>query len=76
MKLNFSSHARNQMRRRGITEEDVRAALEHWNTSVPGKSAPVCYIGTVPDGRTLQVCLSDTVGSQATIDVVTAYWKS
>lgn len=76
MKIHLSFHARNQMRRRGITEEHIHQALEKWHTTVPGKSAPVCYIGIVSDGRTLQVCLSDTVDSQATIEVVTAYWKS
>ncbi|MHA7240012.1 DUF4258 domain-containing protein [Arthrobacter sp. TMS1-12-1] len=75
MDLFISYHARNRMRQRGISEDDIREALANYHTSQPGQSAPICYIGTLQDGRQLQVCLSDTLGTPGTIQVVTAFFR-
>jgi hypothetical protein len=75
--MTFGAHAREQMEARGITEQQVRAAMMPYHTSYPAESLPhtplrsTVYIGTV-EGRDLKVYVR--TGS-APPHVTTAFWK-
>jgi hypothetical protein len=73
-RITFSAHAKDQMQRRGITREDVRAALSSPHITYPGASTKgdtVVSVGTALGGRELCVVVAD---DDPTF-VVTAYWK-
>lgn len=75
--ITYEPHARAQMRARGITEAQVRAALAAYHTSYPAEPLPhsalrsTVYIG-VADGRDLKVYVR--TGSHPP-HVTTAVWK-
>ena len=72
-KLTYSGHAREQMERRGITEDDVEEALESADTSYPGadkKRENLVKVGTCSNGRRLNVI----VKKRKQHIVVTTYW--
>ncbi|GHG60384.1 hypothetical protein GCM10012320_34960 [Sinomonas cellulolyticus] len=76
MELEISRHAQRRMDERGITKAEVNEALENVEMSMPGDSAPVCYIGRTRDGLRLKICLSGTIEQGAegvTLKLVTVH---
>jgi Domain of unknown function (DUF4258) len=55
--LTYSNHARDQMRRRGITEQQVEQALAHPVGNRPGEQGTIWIHGVVTGGRVLSVCV-------------------
>lgn len=75
MKLQIRGHPRRRMAERGITEADIRAALEGFHTSITGKDS-VTYVGPGKNGEDLKVfvMLPGIVEDGATI-IKSAAWK-
>jgi hypothetical protein len=74
LRISLSSHAKQQMQRRSITVEEIRAALTNSHITYPGtnpKGDTVVVVGTCPNGRELCV----VVAKEDTSFVVTTYWK-
>jgi hypothetical protein len=70
----YSGHAREQMKRRRITEEDVESALGNADITHPGtdkKGRNLVKTGTAPDGRRLCV----VVNKKRQHVVVSSYWR-
>lgn len=70
--MRFTDHAREQMERRDVTEEDVETAMRHRvGAPVPG-SGPgnVVIEGIATGGRRIQI-----VCSAADLDLVISVWK-
>lgn len=65
MEVEISWHASKRMRERGITKAQVYEALENVEMSMPGDTAPVCYIGRTRDGLPSKICLSGTIEQAA-----------
>jgi len=55
--MEYSHHARQQMPRRGITEEDVEWALKRPCGNRPGEPGTVWIQGYASGGRILEVCV-------------------
>jgi hypothetical protein len=51
-------HVQERMERRGISKEQIYAALAHEVRRTPGQPGSVWVHGLVEGGRTLKVCLS------------------
>lgn len=75
MNLVITFHLRRRMAQRGITEEDVRAALARHHTSYPTLEQSVCYIGPGIDGRDLKVWIVLPGLSADPAIVKSAAWK-
>lgn len=76
MRLDITTHASRQMRRRRITEQEVLEVLGNYQLSVPGDTSRVCYVGTTNRGRRLQVCTDETLEENSDcVRIVTAYEK-
>jgi hypothetical protein len=58
----LTQHARDQMRRRGVTDEDVEMALQHEISRDAGEPGTIWIRGHAVGGRILKVCvtMSDT----------------
>jgi hypothetical protein len=72
--LVYSSHAKDQMKRRRITEDDVEEALTTADTTYPGtdkKRENVVKVGTCPNG--MRLCV--VVKQDRQHIIVTAYWS-
>lgn len=70
MELTYSKHARLQMRKRKVTEEDVELALSRPTGNRPGEAGTVWIHGVATGGRILSVCV--TLADRRF--VVTAAW--
>ena len=57
MRLTYSNHARQQMRRRAVTEEDVERALARTVGNRPGEPGTIWIHGFATGGRVLSVCV-------------------
>lgn len=57
MGLTYSNHARDQMRRRGVTEQQVEQALRRPVGDRPGEPGTIWIHGIVTGGRVLAVCV-------------------
>lgn len=55
MRLRIVGHPRQQMRRRPVTEDDIRSALASYHTSRPGRDGAITYIGPGVNGDDLKV---------------------
>ena len=56
--LEYSNHARRQMRKRHITEEDVELALRHRvGRPGPGEAGTIWIRGHAVGGRILRMCV-------------------
>lgn len=71
MGLTYSDHARDQMRRRGVTEQQVEQALNRPAGNRPGEPGTIWINGIVAGGRRLSVC----VRVHDRRYVVTVAWK-
>lgn len=70
--LKYSTHAREQMERRGISELDVENALSHPQGSPDaGEPGSIWIHGFAVGGRILKVC----VRANDTEYVITAVWR-
>jgi len=67
--LTYSRHAKSQMRKRGISKEDVQFCLNSHDTSFTPRKGCSLYFAQHPNGRRIQVVL-DTRSDK----VVTALW--
>ena len=67
--LAYSRHAKSQMRKRGISNEDVQFCLDNYHTNFTPKEGCSLYFAQHPNGRRIQVVL-DTKSNK----VVTALW--
>jgi hypothetical protein len=62
--IRYLGHARDQMRVRGVTEENVERVLHDYHTSYPAEPLPrqsigaIVYVGTI-DGRDLKVYVEE-----------------
>jgi hypothetical protein len=58
--VNFTKHAKERMEERGVSEDDIRLAVNrHIGPPEPGSSAgSICYIGPPTGGRRLKVVCS------------------
>lgn len=66
--LSITGHARMRMRRRNISESEVRDALNAVSTSYPGASAgSTVYLGVTRNGRRLKVVLDDSTSALVTV---------
>lgn len=65
----FSKHAREQMDKRGITEQDVDLALRRQVRTEPGQPGTIWVVGRAPGGE-LRVCVRLADRSY----VITAAW--
>ena len=70
MELTYSKHARLQMLKRKITEEDVELALSRPTGDRPGQPGTLWLHGMATGGRVLSVCV--TLADRRF--VVTAAW--
>ncbi|GAB3279052.1 hypothetical protein GCM10027589_05430 [Actinocorallia lasiicapitis] len=68
-KPRLTLHVKQRMAQRGITEDDLWAALGRRTRTHPGNSGNIWVYGHAPGGRILKVCL--TPDEQT---VVTAVW--
>jgi Domain of unknown function (DUF4258) len=57
VQMEYSQHAKRQMRRRGITEQDVDWALKRPCGNRPGEPGTVWLRGFAAGGRILEVCV-------------------
>ncbi len=67
----FVAHARDRMRRRGITEDQVHSAWKKKFRSVPAGIGKFAMDGYVAGGRILRIVYRDDPDA---IVVVTVYW--
>jgi hypothetical protein len=56
--ISYSRHARKRMEERGITEEDVRRALDRQTGDRPGEPGTMWIEGFAVGGRILSVCVT------------------
>jgi uncharacterized protein DUF4258 len=71
--LHFTGHAAEQIERRGITPEDVEAAIETCDTTFPGsdrRRENLVMVGKAPNGERLNVVVKE----ERPFIIVTAYW--
>jgi hypothetical protein len=68
--LTYSNHARDQMRRRGITDENVEQALRRPVGNRPGEPGTIWLKG-ITGGRVLEFCVTLADKNY----VVTVAWK-
>jgi hypothetical protein len=54
----YSNHARDQMRRRRVTDEDVEQALRRPVGNRPGEPGTIWIKGITTGGRVLEVCVT------------------
>jgi Domain of unknown function (DUF4258) len=58
VKPTYSKHARDQMRQRVFTAEDVERALNHPTGNRPGEPGTIWIHGVATGGRILSVCVT------------------
>jgi hypothetical protein len=58
VRLTYSKHARERMRRRRITEEDVERALNRTVGDRPGEPGTIWINGVAASGQILSVCVT------------------
>ena len=73
MNLVYSYHARQRMRRRNITDGDVRACLRNYHSRIVGGDS-IMYIGDV-NGRSLKVVTAIDRDSETEKFVITTVWR-
>ncbi|GGU29027.1 DUF4258 domain-containing protein [Lentzea flava] len=73
MNLVYSYHARQRMRRRGITDSDVRSCLRNYHSRIVGGDS-IMYIGDV-NGRSLKVVTAIDRDSETEKFVITTVWR-
>lgn len=56
--LSYCDHARYQMRRRGISKEDVQFCLDYHSVHFVPKEGYELYIADLPNGKKLQVVVN------------------
>lgn len=72
--LFYSEHAKEQMERRRITEDDVQAAVENADVTHPGtdkRRENLVKVGTAPNGERLAI----VVNKRRQHIIVSAYWR-
>jgi Domain of unknown function (DUF4258) len=70
--LRFSDHARERMRQRSVSDEDVGSALRRpWGRPRAGSPGTVWIAGFAVDGRILRVC----VPTDERTFVITVAWQ-
>jgi hypothetical protein len=53
--ISYTRHAKDRMRQRGITEEEVEYCLSNYHTSYTDSSGNPIYKADLPDGRDIKV---------------------
>ena len=53
--LRYTRHARDRMKQRGITEEEVEYCLNNYHTSYTDSAGNPIYKADLPDGRNIKV---------------------
>lgn len=75
MRIVIRGHPRDRMAERGILERDIRHVLENHEQSYPGNSNSIVYVGTVTDGRRLQVFVLKPGIVKDPVVIKSAAWK-
>ena len=53
--ISYTCHAKDRMKQRGITEEEVEYCLNNYHTSYPDSDGNPIYKVDLPDGRHIKV---------------------
>ena len=75
IRIILTSHARDRMAERNVTEDDIRSVLENPSMSLPGRPSGTCYIGNGVNGASLQVCIVGVLTSGKAAKIKSAYWR-
>lgn len=63
----FTRHARERLAQRGITEEQVLAALRHERRRDAGQPGTLWIYGLIQGGETLKVCVTADMSTVITV---------
>ena len=69
IRYELCNHCLKQMRRRGITQQDIQSCLDHHQVSFIPKSGYSLYVADHPSGKRLQV-----VVNTAEKEIVSVVW--
>jgi hypothetical protein len=69
--LHYSNHAKRQMRRRGITEQEVEYCLQNYDITYPGRAGATIYKGYVQSGKRIKVVINDSTEPKVIITAAT-----
>lgn len=72
MKIIFTTHVRSRMNERGITEDNIRWALDAPDINHPGRQGATVSRRKTPDG--IELCVAWIMRGSAHV-VKTAYWS-
>lgn len=75
IQLILTTHAKERMQERSVTEDDIRSVLENPAMSLPGRPSGTCYIGSGVNGASLQVCIVGTLTAGKPARIKSAYWR-
>lgn len=64
------------MRERGITEQQLREALENITIQWPAEPGSVCILGMTEDGRKLAIYVSGGMPPTEPLAIRTVVWRS
>ncbi len=68
--LRYTRHARDRMKQRGITEEDIEYCLNNYHTAYTDSSGNPIYKTDLPDGRKIKVVVKAKSGDPKVIITV------
>lgn len=74
MQLVYTPHARQRMKQRGITDDDVRRCLANYNQSVTRRDGRTEYQATI-SGRNLKVVVEIAGNPNNRTVVITTMWR-
>lgn len=57
--LRFTNHARDRMKERGISKQEVEVCLENYQVSYLGDKDNMNYVYTSPTGRRIRVVVNE-----------------
>ena len=57
--LHFTNHAKDRMKERKISKQEVEIALENYQVSYPDDNDNMNYVYTSPSGRRIRVVISE-----------------
>lgn len=64
------------MEERGVTLDEIEYVLRNYELSQPGRPSGTRYVGTVPSGRKLSVCVTLDSNLSAKVIVKSVFWDN
>jgi len=68
--LHFTNHAKDRMKERGISREQVDECLNNYQTSYPNANDNMVYIYNLPDGTRVKVVVREKSRDQRVVITV------